>query len=484
MALRELFAYFGIDVDTKKLEKADKQVDGFWDKLQKLGPALAGGALGAATFAFAEHISEIGSAIEDNSKKLGISTDAYQEFGYAAKATGASVEDFAGSVLVLQDKIAAAASGNEEAGKAFAALGVKVKDANGHIRDSEAVWLDGAEAIFKMKDPAKQTAAAMDLFGRGGRNLLPLLKQGTAGVEKLRKRFKELGGGFSEAAVAASDDFGDALDDLVVVSTSAKGSIAVVLLPVLQRLVEFVTKVSSAFLGWVKNSSAVETAVGALAVVLGVLAVKAAIIAAPVLAAAAAFATLFLLVEDIVTLFQGGESVVGEFIDKLFGVGTAAEGVKLLKDLWVDFKDALVASLPAIREVFDKVKWLVEKGLKAYGAVLKAGARIGDGLGDLLGTNVVDSANEEYARQNPNAPSVRADREAFMARVRGSVATTQTVSAPMSSGGASMNYSSAPVINMSVNGGDPAMVKQVVREALDEHAASTYDDLSSHAEAR
>jgi hypothetical protein len=482
VALRELFARFGIDVDSSKLEKANKGVDALWDKLKSLAPALAGGAIGAGLFAFAENISEIGSAIEDNSKRLGISTDAYQELGYAAKQTGASVEDLSASFLVLQDKLAGAASGDAEAGKAFRALGIGVKDASGKIRDTEDVFSDAAAAIKRMKDPAKQTQAAVDLFGRSGRRLLPLLKEGATGVDKLRKRFKELGGGFSEAAVKASDDFGDTMDDLSTVMLGAKGAIAVVLLPVLKSMVEWVIKVGGAFLGWVKNSSAIETALGALAIVMGVLAVKTAIVAAPVLAAAAAFAVLFLLVESIVTLFQGGESVVGEFIDKLFGVGTAAEGVKVIKQAWADFYQKLKESLPTIREIFGALKWVTEKGFKIVGGTVKAAAWVGDQLGEAAGFDAQADADRRYAAANPNARSVQ--EASVMSRVSRAVSAQATAWSPVASGGQSLTYSSAPQISMTVNGGDPAEVKRVVREALDEHTAQSYDDLASHSEAR
>jgi hypothetical protein len=401
MALREILAFFGIEVDDKKLDGADKKVDNFTGKIEKL-VAVVGGVLVAGEFAsFVGEIERYGDELDKASIRAGLNTDALQELGFAAGQSGSSVEGLTFALLQLEDRAGDAFTNKVGANaKAFNKLGISVKDAAGEMKGTDVLFTEVSEKIKNMKSPAEQVTTAINLFGRGGKELVPLLLEGADGLAELRGEFKELGGGYTKAAVKASRDFNDALGRASVLSQTVRGRIATVLLPALQRLVDGLTKAGAYLLELAKNSSIVETVLGSLGVALGALAIKMAIAFAPLLGTLAGIGILVLLVEDLVTLFRGGESIIGRFIDKIYGVGTAAKGVRDLRDAF----DGMVTSIKDAIRVMQILKRFTEGDFSLskedIGAVNRVNAFTG--AADVVDPNA-NRAAETLAKQRREA---------------------------------------------------------------------------------
>ena len=106
-------------------------------------------------------------------------------------------------------------------------------------------------------------------------------------------------------------------------------------------------------------------------VILGAIAAKVAIgiiasfwpILAPVIAITAAVTVLSLLIDDFITMLEGGNSVIGDFIDGIFGKGTSTEVVEKLRDTWKEVVETAKEWWPAIKEglleVVDVAEWLL-----------------------------------------------------------------------------------------------------------------------------
>jgi hypothetical protein len=144
------------------------------------------------------------------------------EFQFAAKLAGVDAGGFEAAVGKLNAKMADAAGGSKEAAATFAAMGVKIKGANGELRASEDVLKDLAEKFASYKDGPEKSALAMDLFGKSGKELIPLLNGGAAGLEKLRDEFRKLRGQITDENVKAAEEFNDNLTKL----EAATGSLA------------------------------------------------------------------------------------------------------------------------------------------------------------------------------------------------------------------------------------------------------------------
>lgn len=454
-ALREVFARFGVEVDDKKLDNLNKKVEGGISTLSKFGGVLVGALGSGALFKFASHISEVGDEIAKNAIRIGISGERLQALGFAAGQSGASIEGLKVAMLSLSDRMQAAGQGSKETAAAFAHLGIKVKDSSGNLRGSDEVLLDAADAISKIKSPTEQAAVAMDLFGRQGRELLPFLKGGAAGIRELTDEAEALGGGFSGDALKASEEYNDALGRMSFALSSVQGKIAKALLPVLQRLVDGVTKGVAWFARWVSGTRLIETALISLGAIVAVFAAKSALALAPVVAPFVAWgiliAGLVLLFEDLWGTFEGKDSLIRRIVDGLFGIGTTAEGVKVLKDAWEGFKDGVIAVLPYLREAWTLIKNIVEKGAAVYGKTLGLAARAGGAIGDFAGSIGVADAETAYTLRNPGA---RSSQET--AAGRAGLISSPTVNA-----------------NVTINGvGDEKEAAKALREELERLNAS------------
>src|SRR5574343_157879 len=367
-ALRELYAIFGVKVDSSQLDRADTAIDVLWGKLKAFAPALAGGAIGAGLVKFAGHVSDIGDQLDKASIRTGVSTDTLQALAHAADASGSSAETLTNALLQLQDRVGdALTNATGENAKAFGKLGISLRDASGEAKGADELFDDIADRLGKMRSPAEKTTAVMNLFGRAGKDLLPMLGEGREGLEKLRREFVQLGGGFSKQAVKVSRDYNDALGRGRTVVKGFQGAIAERLLPVMTRLVDGVVKASATFLEWVKSSSAIETALGALGIVMAALAVKAAIAAAPIIAVVAALGLLFLVVEDLVTLFRGGDSIIGRFMDTLFGAGTSVQWVQDMKAAWEGIVEGIKSSVKWVKDFLRELDYAAEKAAAPVG---------------------------------------------------------------------------------------------------------------------
>lgn len=241
-ALRSLFVSLGLDWDSSGFAAAQIAADGLEGALKGLvGVAsdLVKGLRNATlqTAAYADDLS-------DAAIRTGASVSALQELGYAASQAGASSETINHALTKLTMTMGQAAKGGGEAGKAFAALGVKVTDNEGKLRRSDEVFTDLATAVAKIKNPSERSAKALDVFGRAGIQLLPLLSEGEEGLARLRQEAQDLGLVMGDDAVAAGANLNDSLDSLKDTYESLKrdlaGPIIEALLPVVEAVKDWV----------------------------------------------------------------------------------------------------------------------------------------------------------------------------------------------------------------------------------------------------
>lgn len=145
----------------------------------------AGAAIAAMTVKSMGNIQKIG----DLSKQLGTSAEFMSRMGYAAKITGTDVEKFADGWSEMQKKLAEAKEGNEGSIDAFKRIGLSVKDLGGTAEEQ----MDRIADAFQKLPKSQHVLAADQIFGGSGKELIPLLQKGSAGIRELWKesdRFK------------------------------------------------------------------------------------------------------------------------------------------------------------------------------------------------------------------------------------------------------------------------------------------------------
>lgn len=192
-------------------------------------------SLGAAVHSFAEY----GSIINDTATKTGVATKALQEYTWAAKLNGVQQDTLFGSLTKLNKTVATASAGkNKDALALFRKMGISLKDANGHMKTSDALLPEIADGLARIKDPAVRTRAAMALFGKSGAEMLPMLLEGSEGLKAYAKEAQALGLVLSDDDIKNADRLGDNFDKIKGASQGLANTIGAKLAPVINPMIE------------------------------------------------------------------------------------------------------------------------------------------------------------------------------------------------------------------------------------------------------
>ena len=375
-ALRELIAFFGVEVDDKKLDHAGEKMEGLAKLAEQVG-ATIGLAFGLHEISeFIQGQIELAAHIGNTAEILGVATDELQEFRYAALNADVEVDAADKSLRFLNKNLGEAVSGNAEAAKTFRDLGVDIASVKDGSRNATSLLPDIADKFLKIESQAERTALAMKIFGKQGASLLPLLQKGGKELEKYRDEFEELGGGISEAQIKIAEEGEHSIKKMRTAYNGLKATVASALIPAFTWLVDKLGHAVIWFRALATHSYIVQTAIAVLTAGVTALAIVWGILNFEVLLVVLAIALLVLIVDDVYTAFMGGKSVVGDFIDSLLGVGATTEIVTALKqvahELWGKLGELWTASKD-LAEVFSGVTGesvSMKDGLKLVLAVI------------------------------------------------------------------------------------------------------------------
>lgn len=187
--------------------------------------------------------TDLAGAIADNAKRVGVSTDEYQRLQYMATLSGTSIESLSGAMGKLNKNMGEAVTGKDkDVAALFRRAGITLKDANGNMKNASDILPQVAE-LFKLNtDAVTRSRIGNALFGKSWAEIVPLLEDGKGGIEKLSKRFDELGIKIGGDAISAAEEFGDTLDELTMVARSYGNEIGAKLVPVLKPMADQLIK--------------------------------------------------------------------------------------------------------------------------------------------------------------------------------------------------------------------------------------------------
>lgn len=218
----------------------DKGLQGAQGSLGKVGQMMKGAFVAAAAAAVAA-IAGIGLAIrgiindaDDLSKtasKIGIPIEELSRLKYAADLSGVSIGQLQTGVSRLSRNMKDAAAGTGTGAKAFQQLGISVKGADGNLKSATEIMGEIGNRFATMPDGAEKTALAMELMGRSGADLIPLLNGGAAGLKALTDEADAFGLTISAETGRAAEAFNDNLARVGYAATGVATSLAAALLP-------------------------------------------------------------------------------------------------------------------------------------------------------------------------------------------------------------------------------------------------------------
>lgn len=144
-------------------------------------------------FAFKSLNKEIerGSKIGIGAQRLGIDIGLYQGLDNILKQTGSSIEEASMSFMQLNRRAFDAAKSGDKTGKAFKMLGVEVKTSGGALKNNSVLINETLIKLSKMRDVSLRNALALEIFGRQGYQIIPMLDEYGDGLDKILDRYQK-----------------------------------------------------------------------------------------------------------------------------------------------------------------------------------------------------------------------------------------------------------------------------------------------------
>lgn len=302
---------------------------------------------------------EYAGNIQDAADRTGAGVENYQVLSNMLGLVGASAEDSEALITKFNKGTSEAAAGVD---KNFAGLMKKLKiplkSANGDIISLTDALPDLADAFAANKDPALQTRMVMELFGKSGTKMLPILNKGREGVKAWIAEQSRLGAVVKEESVGALDDLGDSLatvqTQVKAMQTNAFAKLVPALKPIVDSMKEWlvvnqewlqaeivstITDISNALkdVNWkevikdLKETFAmIVSVVNALGGLKGVvIGMGLAFIAGPI-AAVLTIAGSVLRFGSALVMMLGGWSAIGAVIMRVVGIGRVFVSVLML----------------------------------------------------------------------------------------------------------------------------------------------------------
>lgn len=256
-AIRAGQAFVELFADESKLVKglnlAAGQVREFGKTLSKWGVTIqaAGAAVMTPMLLAAMTFLHTGDALDKMSARTGVSVEALSSLQYAAGQADVASEDLEGSLRNMQKTMFEAANGGKSAAAAIAALGLTMDYLETLAPEDQFLVL--LDRISRLKSPTDRAAAAMEIFGKNGTALLPMIAKGAAGINVLTDEAKELGLVMSGEQAAAAAEFADAWGRVKAQLTAVSVQIGAALAPLLTELAGTASRYLRIVIDWTKE---------------------------------------------------------------------------------------------------------------------------------------------------------------------------------------------------------------------------------------
>ena len=253
MDLMTLVAKF--TADTTQFEKGIKSAQSAMENgkataekldatLGKLKTAFAGvvtvagiAKISSAVKGLADSTAAAADRIDKQSQALGMSRKAYQQWDYILGQSGASIDSLGVSMKTLNSSLLNPSDGTITA---LNALGVNLEQIQGLSQEDAFEMM--VRQFQKMPEGATKSALAMQMFGKQGQALMPLLNSTSDTIDNLRSDMERMGFTMSDSMVDAGVKYGDTMDNLKRTLDGIKNILGYGLMESLTGIAEEMTK--------------------------------------------------------------------------------------------------------------------------------------------------------------------------------------------------------------------------------------------------
>lgn len=359
--VNELITKFGFIGNLAPQETFNANLKASIGLLAGMGAAIAGSAAGIA--GWVTSVSESIDPLVQFGRETSVAVETIQTLGYAAEVNGSSVDALQASLGEMTKRVGEFVStGEGEAKDVAGRLGLQFKNLNGEVKSSDVIFRELADKLHGMSQAEK--FSVLDKMGID-RSMVQLLSKTGEEIEGLQNKaaalgvvtqdqanqfaaynesLKTLGKGFEgikfqvaigfvpvlKDLVDGFTDFLIANKDLIKNGLSHLGEIIFSVMGMIRRFLPIVAAITVAFAAWWLLTGGLATAMGVLLW--------------PIVLITAAILGVILVIDDLLTAMEGGQSVIADFFKDNWGIDI----VPALKEA----KEALLAFINYAIDIF------------------------------------------------------------------------------------------------------------------------------------
>ena len=322
---------------TVKSQKFAKGMSAAQSVVHKLAATTA--AMGAASVVA---LAKTGDMFDKMSKRTGIAVDELSRFQFAAQQSGTDINAVEGGLRKMAQMLLNADRGASSATDTLKDLGISASSLVGKTQTQQFQMF--SEALGNIEDPGRRAALTMQVFGKSGAQLLPLIAEGADGFQALADESDKLGGTVSKLQAKLGAKLTDAFNRVLVAATGLMRVIGEDLAPVIILVANYLSKSIAFSRGYGKAIIFIGTAVVTASVAFKALALSQiayakaaaiakafsgpkgwAILAGAAVAAAAATAVLTSQTKGIVSDLDNAKNKTAAVATAMDGLANSAE---------------------------------------------------------------------------------------------------------------------------------------------------------------
>lgn len=256
---------------TDKLSAFERTTDKIGRSMTKAGTVMLGAsaAVGGSILAVGKSTADYAGDMYDMARGAGIGVEAFQKLAYAGRMSGVETEKLSASLVKFDRMVAEATGGNKTYMQTFEDLGIKIKDSAGNLRQPNEIFEDVADIFHNTEDGIGKTALAVELFGKSGADLIPMLNDGKAGLKAFYAEAERLGLALSNEMIAKGDAFSDQLENIGEQVKGVKLQLGAALIPALSAATEKISKVIDKITKCVQENPELAATIGNIAMTTG-----------------------------------------------------------------------------------------------------------------------------------------------------------------------------------------------------------------------
>lgn len=230
-----------IDATVNKAETASTKTGTSFGTVAKnvgvgaVAVASAAAAAVGAVWELGSKTAETADSIDEGSQKLGVSAQGYQEWAYVLDQNGLSIDSFGANMKGLVKTLT---DGSAKSSGALDTLGLSLDSLKGMSQEDALNTV--TEAFQNLPAGVDKSKLALDVFGKSGLDMLPVLNSASGSLEDMKQKAHDYGMVMSDEAVASGAKLGDSLDTLKMAGQGLMNQLGSSFVPLIQSVVDII----------------------------------------------------------------------------------------------------------------------------------------------------------------------------------------------------------------------------------------------------